>query len=96
MGRETVQGAAKVRVTSNALMDRYRLHDDWDGNVTIIVIPEVIPVIPRQENGRILPAAAAADLLDEDDPRARHGGTSVLHDCRVAVAERGWLPGGIS
>jgi hypothetical protein len=80
---------------ADALMAAYRLRDDWDGNVSLVVVPAAIPGIPRQ-CGHALAAVAAADLLDEDDPRARHAGRMILSDCRAALAERGWIPGGIS
>ncbi len=49
----------------------YRLHPDPDGQVMLHVVPSSVPEDLIALRGGLVPAAAAADLLDEDDPRAR-------------------------
>jgi hypothetical protein len=51
---------------------RYRLHPDPDGQVILHVVPSSVPEDLIAVSGGLVPAAAAAaDLLDEDDPRAQ-------------------------
>ncbi|HVB45691.1 MAG TPA: type IV toxin-antitoxin system AbiEi family antitoxin [Streptosporangiaceae bacterium] len=54
------------------IVNEYRLRPDPDGQVRLHAVPEGVPcdLIPGRP-GLVVPAAAAADLLDEDDPRAR-------------------------
>lgn len=54
------------------IINKYRLRPDPDGPVRLHAVPEGVPreLIPGRP-GLVVPAAAAADLLDEDDPRAR-------------------------
>jgi hypothetical protein len=61
------------------LIQRYRLREDPDGQVTVIVVPGSVPAALGPQPGRLAPTAAAAgDLLDEADPRARQAGVHQL------------------
>ncbi len=74
------EGLSKVQVSDvyvaepdvEELVADYRLRPDPDGQVRLHVVPESVPpeLIPGPA-GLVHPAAAAADLLDENDPRAR-------------------------
>jgi excisionase family DNA binding protein len=66
------------------LVARYRLQHDPDGQVRLHVVPESVPreLIPGPA-GRVHPAVAIADLLDENDARARR---SALIQLRAMVA----------
>jgi excisionase family DNA binding protein len=64
----------------------YRLRPDADGEVTIHVVPASVPpdLVPRR--GVPVPvAAAAADLLEEDDARANDAALRQLRAMRNAV-----------
>lgn len=63
----------------NALRDRYQLVEDPDGDLEVLVVPDVVPDDVAPHAGGPAPIAAALlDLLEEDDVRGR------------ALAE-GWL-----
>lgn len=56
---------------------QYRLRADPDGQVRLHAVPGYVPSeLFAGRPGFVIPAGAAADLLDEDDPRARR---SALH-----------------
>jgi excisionase family DNA binding protein len=81
-----------VLYVSNAteadLTAHYHLRPDRAGQVTLVTVPAGLE--PR--GGSPVPApAAAADLLDEDDPRARHAGAAYLKACVNELRVTGWL-----
>jgi hypothetical protein len=71
------------------IVARYRLRPDPDGQVRLHVVPEGVPreLIPGGP-GLVLPAAGAADLLDENDPRARRSALLQLSSMCAALASR--------
>ena len=64
----------------------YRLRSDPDGLVRLHVVPQGVPreLIPGGR-GIVLPAVGAADLLDENDPRARRSAVLRLSAMRAAA-----------
>ncbi len=68
------------------LVADYRLRPDPDGQVRLHVVPESVPpeLIPGPA-GLVHPAAAAADLLDENDPRARRSALLQLRAMLTAL-----------
>ena len=71
------------------LICRYRLREDPDGQVTVVVVPGSVPAGLGPQPGRLAPAAAAAgDLLDEADPRARQAGVHQLQALLQAIRTR--------
>jgi hypothetical protein len=65
------------------IIESYRLRPDPDGQVMLHVVPSNVPKDLIAMHGGLVPAAAAAaDLLDEDDPRARR---SALHQLRAML-----------
>ena len=61
----------------------YRLRPDPDGQVILHVVPSSVPEnLIAVRDGLVPAAAAAADLLDEDDPRARR---SALRQLRAML-----------
>jgi hypothetical protein len=74
------------------LLRRYRLRDDPDGNVALIVVPDTVPAALAPAGGKPVPApAAVADLIDEGDARARSAGLQRLREFQQAMYQRGWL-----
>ena len=72
------------------LVHQYRLRDNDDGNVVLIVVPDSVPAGLAPLPGRPAPEpAVAADLLDEDDPRARHAALQRLRGFHQAVYQQG-------
>lgn len=66
---------------------RYRLRPDPDGQVRLHVLPEGVPrELISGGPGIVLPAAGAADLLDENDPRARRSALLQLSAMFAALA----------
>ena len=60
---------------ADEVVRRYRMRDDRTGQVRLMVVPLSVPAALAPAGGRPVPAlAAAADLLEEEDPRARHAG----------------------
>jgi excisionase family DNA binding protein len=54
------------------IVESYRLRPDPEGQIMLHVVPSNVPNDLTAWRGGLVPvAAAAADLLDEDDPRAR-------------------------
>jgi len=83
-------GAADVE----DLIRRYRLRDDSDGGIVLVVVPASVPAELAPAGGQPVPApAAVADLLDEDDARARNAGLRRLGELQHAVHERCWHGG---
>jgi excisionase family DNA binding protein len=64
----------------------YRLRPDPEGQVMLNVVPSSVPQELLRPLGRSVPvAAAAADLLDEDDPRASRSARLQLHAMHDAL-----------
>lgn len=76
------------------LISRYRMREDRDGQVDLISVPSSVPPELAPDRGSPVPApAAASDLLEEKDPRARHAGAIELQFCLNALRTVGWLKG---
>jgi excisionase family DNA binding protein len=74
------------------LIHKYRMHDDSDGQVYLVIIPAAISHDLAPGSGAPVAApAAASDLLEEDDPRARHAAATHLQSCLDALRADGWL-----
>jgi excisionase family DNA binding protein len=74
------------------LIRRYRMREDGDGQVHLIIVPSSVPPELAPDRGSPVPApAAASDLLEEKDPRARHAGALELRSCLDALRTVGWL-----
>jgi len=74
------------------LIRDYRLLDDPDGQVVLLVVPADVPAELAPVPGLPVPAPAAiADLLAEDDVRARNSAVRRLRDIQQALREVGWL-----
>ncbi len=70
------------------LAARYRLRPDIDGKVIVHVIPADVPQDLALRPGEEVPAAAAAaDLLEEDDPRASRAALRALCAMHQALLE---------
>jgi hypothetical protein len=70
------------------LIARYRLRPDIEGQITLHVIPADVPQDLAPPSGEAVPAAAAAaDLLEEDDPRAGHAALQLLSAMHQAFLE---------
>jgi excisionase family DNA binding protein len=71
---------------------RYRMHEDRNGQVKLVVVPSSVPPEFAPHPGSPVPApAAASDLLEEKDPRARRAGAAELRSCLDALRAVGWL-----
>jgi excisionase family DNA binding protein len=76
------------------LIRQYRMRDDSKGQVHLVVMPSNVP--PKLAPGGGAPVAvpaAACDLLDEEDPRARHAAALDLKACLDALRGTGLLTG---
>lgn len=74
------------------LIHRYRMREDRDGQVRLVIVPSSVPAELTPGGGVPVTApAAAADLLEEDDPRARYAGAVQLRSYRDALRAAGWL-----
>jgi excisionase family DNA binding protein len=74
------------------LIRQYRMRDDRDGQVHLVIVPSSVP--PELAPGGGVPVAvpaAASDLLEEDDPRARYAATIQLKAYQDALRAAGWL-----
>jgi excisionase family DNA binding protein len=74
------------------IIHQYRMRDDADGQVHLVVVPASVP--PRLAPGwgaLVSTPAAASDLLEEDDPRARYAAAVDLQSCLDALRAAGWL-----
>lgn len=74
------------------LIRQYRMREDRNGRVHLIVVPSSVPPELAPDRGTSVPApVAASDLLEEQDPRARHAGAIELRSCLAALHATGWL-----
>lgn len=74
------------------LIRQYRMHEDRDGQVRLVIVPSSIP--PELAPSRGLPVAApaaASDLLEEDDPRACYAAAIQLKSYLDALRTAGLL-----
>jgi excisionase family DNA binding protein len=79
-------------VDADELIRRYRMREDRDGQVNLVIVPSSVPAALAPEAGRPVPApAAAADLLEEKDPRAHYAAATQLQYFQRALREVGWL-----
>lgn len=77
---------------ADELIQRYRMHEDRDGQVNLVIVPASVPSDLAPGRGSPVPLpAAASDLLEEEDPRARYAGAVQLRSCRNAMYAAGWL-----
>jgi len=76
---------------ADEVVRRYRMHDDRAGQVSMMIVPSSVPAALAPRGGHPVPApAAAADLLEEEDPRARHAGVIQLQASLRALQALGW------
>lgn len=77
---------------AEGLIRRYRMREDSDGQVHLVVIPSNVPPGLTPGGGAFVAApAAASDLLEEDDPRARYAAAIQLQSHQNALRAAGWL-----
>ena len=77
---------------ADELIRRYRMREDRNGQVYLIIVPSSVPPELAPDRGSPVPApAAASDLLEEKDPRARHAGALERRSCLDALRTAGWL-----
>ncbi len=77
---------------AEGLIHQYRMRDDSDGQVHLVVMPSSIPPGLAPGGGAPVAApAAASDLLEEDDPRARYAAAVQLKSHQDALRAAGWL-----
>lgn len=70
----------------------YRMRDDRAGQVSLLIVPSSVPAALAPSGGHPVPVpAAAADLLEEEDPRARRAGVIELRTDLRALQATGWL-----
>jgi excisionase family DNA binding protein len=77
---------------AGGLIHQYRMRDDSEGQVHLVIVPASVP--PGLAPGWGAPVAApaaASDLLEEDDPRARHAAAIQLQSHQAALRAAGWL-----
>lgn len=77
---------------ADEVIQRYHMHEDREGQVNLVIVPACVPsdLAPGRGNPVPLPAAAS-DLLEEEDPRARYAGAIQLRSCQDAMYAAGWL-----
>lgn len=74
------------------LINQYRMHEDSEGQVHLVIVPSSIPPELRPSGSvPVAVPAAASDLLEEGDPRARYAATIQLQSHQDALREAGWL-----
>jgi excisionase family DNA binding protein len=74
------------------LIRQYRMREDRDGRVHLVIVPSSVPLELAPKGGvPVAVPAAASDLLDEDDPRARYAAAIQLQSHRDALRTAGWL-----
>lgn len=74
------------------LISQYRMQEDRGGQVYLVVVPSSVPSELAPDPGNRVPApAAASDLLEDKNPRARHAGAIELQSCLDALHNIGWL-----
>lgn len=77
---------------ADPLIRRFRMRDDPDGQVVLVVVPASVPPELVPIRARPVPApAAVADLLEEDDPRARRAAIDHLQSLHRALHAARWL-----
>jgi hypothetical protein len=77
---------------ADEVVRRYRMREDRAGQVSLMIVPSSVPAVLAPKGGHPVPApAAAADLLEEDDPRARHASVSQLQASLRALQTLGWV-----
>lgn len=77
---------------ADELIRGYRMQEDRNGQVHLIVVPSSVPPELAPDRGSPVPTpAAASDLLEEKDPRARYAGAIELRFCLDALRNIGWL-----
>lgn len=79
-------------VDAGEVIRRYHMHEDPEGQVNLVIVPASVPSGLGPGCGKPVPlAAAASDLLEEEDPRARYAGAVQLRSCQNAMYAAGWL-----
>ena len=72
LSQAAVRDVYVAEPNAERIVESYRLRPDPDGQVMLHVVPSSVPKDLIAMRGGLVPAAAAAaDLLDEGDPRAR-------------------------
>jgi excisionase family DNA binding protein len=80
LSRTAVRDVYVAEPNAQRIVESYRLRPDPDGQVMLHVVPSSVPKDLIAMRGGLVPAAAAAaDLLDEGDPRARRSALHQLH-----------------
>lgn len=75
----------------DALIHQYRMHDDPDGEVKLVIVPASVSAELSPIPSSPVPATAAvADLLEEDDARAHYAAIKHLQFSQRALQEVGW------
>lgn len=77
---------------ANDLIRQYRMREDRNGQVRLVIVPSGIPseLVPGGGAPVVAPAAAS-DLLEEGDPRARYAAAIQLQSHQNALRSAGWL-----
>ena len=71
-------------------MDKYRAHEDPDGRVVLMVVPdEVSEALLPQPGEPVPPVVALVDLLESPDARQRHLAKKLI--TRAALIAKGRL-----
>jgi excisionase family DNA binding protein len=77
---------------ADEVVRRYRMREDRAGQVSLTIVPSSVPAVSAPTGGQPVSApAAAADLLEEDDPRAHYAGVIQLQLSLRALQAVGWL-----
>jgi excisionase family DNA binding protein len=77
---------------ADEVVRRYRMREDRAGQVCLKIVPSSVPSGLAPMGGHPVPApAAAADLLEEEDPRARHASIIHLQSSLSALKALGWV-----
>lgn len=77
---------------ADEVVRRYRMRKDRAGQVSLKIVPSSVPSGLAPMGGHPVPApAAAADLLEEEDPRARHASIIHLQSSLSALKALGWV-----
>lgn len=80
LSQAAVRDVYVAEPNAERIIASYRLRPDPDGQVMLHVVPSSVPKDLTAIHGGLVPAAAAAaDLLDEGDPRARRSALRQLH-----------------
>lgn len=77
---------------ADEVVHKYRMREDRAGQVRLMVVPSSVPAGLAPMGGYpVSVPAAAADLLDEEDPRARHASIVHLQSSLSALKALGWI-----